>query len=146
MSVGGTQRVVTHTLSDGTRVVESLGPDDSDIRYAGILSGANAVPRALQIDALRVSGQVVTLGWGTLLYSVIVREFSASFENTNWIPYRLACLKVGRGNRYGSAGQRYVADVISFGLQALTDLGSIAGLNTVSKRRGERTLCGVPGS
>jgi hypothetical protein len=91
INFGGRQRLSIHTLSGGNRVIDALGPEDSDIQFSGILSGSDAVQRALLLDAFRSAGLVITLTWDILYYSVVIREFSAMFENEFWIRYSVCC-------------------------------------------------------
>jgi hypothetical protein len=91
---GGRQRLVIHRTSDGTRVIEPLGPDDSEIRFSGIFSGTNAETRARALDNLRLSADAVWLTWQSFRYKIIVGDFAATYQSRWWIPYRLSCVVV----------------------------------------------------
>lgn len=75
MMGGGDQAMVVHKLPGGNRVIDTLGPDDADIQWRGKLFGDNAYTTALQLDAMRASGQVLPLTWGGQYRSVIIRNF-----------------------------------------------------------------------
>ena len=89
---GGKQRMVIHRTSDGTRTIEPLGPDDDEICFEGIFSGANAETRARALDNLRLSGTAVWLTWQSFRYKIIVEDFSAAYHSRWWISYRLSCV------------------------------------------------------
>lgn len=91
---GGRQRLAVHRLPNGDRIIDVLGPDAANIIFGGVFTGSDAVTRAQALDALRKSGQQVTLTWNTFQYGVILSDFSADFENRNWIPYRATCTVV----------------------------------------------------
>lgn len=91
---GGRQRLVVHRTADGTRIVEPLGPDDGEIRFSGIFSGANAETRARALDNLRLSAAAVWLTWQSFRYKIIVGDFAATYNSRWWIPYRLSCVIV----------------------------------------------------
>lgn len=91
ISFGGAQRLVTHHLANGRRVIDCLGRDDADIRFSGVLAGPDATSRALALDELRGSGVLVPLSWDLFFYSVLIKEFSAQYRNDTWIPYALRC-------------------------------------------------------
>jgi hypothetical protein len=142
VNFGGIQRLVTHTLGDGRRIVDRLGPDDSDIQFQGTFSGPNAVNKASVLDAMRTSGHRVTLSWGTLFFPVIVRRFSANFENSYWIPYAITCVKVGTGGAYATSDTQGVLDSVLSDLQTIAEIGNIEGPATV----GATVALGEPGA
>ena len=94
ITFGGRQRIATHYLSSGARQIDTLGPNDSDISFAGVLSGSNAAIRAQEIDTLRSLGTPLLLAWSNFEYLVIINEFQAEYRNRRWIPYRIACTVV----------------------------------------------------
>ena len=94
ITFGGRQRIATHYLSSGARQIDTLGPNDSDISFAGVLSGSNAAIRAQEIDTLRSLGTPLALTWSNFEYLVIINEFQAEYRNRRWIPYRIACTVV----------------------------------------------------
>jgi hypothetical protein len=91
INIGGKQRLAVHRLTDGRRVIDSLGRDDSDISFQGVFSGPDATMRARLLDVLRVAGNPLPLTWDVFFYSVILSDFQALYENGAWIPYRITC-------------------------------------------------------
>jgi hypothetical protein len=91
---GGQQRLVVHRFSDGTRTIERLGPDDSEIRFQGIFSGTGAEARVRALDSLRISGEPVPLVWQSFRYLVILHDFVAEYVNRWWIKYQISCMIV----------------------------------------------------
>jgi hypothetical protein len=91
---GGRQKLVIHRTSNGTRFVEPLGPDDGEICFEGIFSGARAESRARELNNLRLSGAHIWLTWQSFRYRIIVEEFTAAYNSRWWIPYRVSCVVV----------------------------------------------------
>nr|WP_294546313.1 hypothetical protein [uncultured Rhodopila sp.] len=89
---GGRYRVMSHTLSGGTRILERLGPDDGDIQFRGTFSGPQAEARMRAINNLRLTGEVVWLTWESFRYQVIVKSFVADYHSPWWISYQIGCL------------------------------------------------------
>jgi hypothetical protein len=92
INFGGRQRVAVHRLANGGRVVETLGPDESDVKFSGVFTGTDATLRAIELDDLRTSGAVLPLTWSIFGYSVVIESFIADFRNDNWIPYSIRCI------------------------------------------------------
>lgn len=92
MMAGGNQAMVIHKLPGGARVIDTLGPDESDIYWDGIFFGDNAFNVALALDAMRASGQVVPLSWAGQFRSVIVSHFIYRLRREPaWLEYEIAC-------------------------------------------------------
>jgi hypothetical protein len=91
INLGGTQRLAIHYLSDGTKVIDALGRDDTDISFSGNFSGSDATLRARLLDEMRVSGEMYALCWDVFLYSVVIKRFEADYKTGWWIPYRMTC-------------------------------------------------------
>jgi hypothetical protein len=91
---GGRQLLAIHQLTDGRRIIDSIGPDESEISFSGAFSGADAAFRARTLNSLRTAGNELALTWDVFFYTVILREFEADYENPVWIPYRVACTVV----------------------------------------------------
>lgn len=89
---GGQYRLAVHRLSSGDRLIERLGPDESDIQFQGTLTGQDAEARAREIDRLRVSGQAIWLTWESFRRRVIVRTFRADYRSPWWINYSIICI------------------------------------------------------
>lgn len=94
INFGGDQRLATHYLSDGVKVIDALGRDDTDISFSGSISGPDATLRARMLDEMRVSGELYALCWDVFLYSVVIKRFEADYTTGWWIPYRMTCAVV----------------------------------------------------
>lgn len=91
INFGGKQVLAVHQLANGQRVIDTMGPSESDIVFHGIFSGPTAAVRARLLDSFRTSGAPLGLTWESFCYSVVVSQFDANFKNPTWIPYRLSC-------------------------------------------------------
>ncbi len=136
---GGRQRMVVHTLPGGARIIDSMGRDDAPIEWSGAFSGPDAALRARLLDIMRSDGGVWTLAWDAFSYSVVVAEFEARYERSNWIPYRLSCTVL-----VDDAAVLAQAAVSVVGL-ALGDLASAAGFAGVDAS-GAVAALGLTGS
>ncbi len=136
---GGHQRIVVHTLPGGARIIDAMGPDDAPIAWSGAFSGPDATLRARLLDTLRSEGAVWTLAWDAFSFSVVVAEFHAQYERSNWIPYRISCTVLA-----DDAAALVQAVVSAVGL-ALGDLATAAGFPGVDTGAAVAAL-GVSGS
>jgi len=91
VSFGGAQKLAVHQLIGGTRVIDVMGRDDSDVTWSGIFSGSDAGDRARALDAMRVAGEPLSLTWDEFCYIVLIENLDMNFCNPWWIPYRIAC-------------------------------------------------------
>jgi hypothetical protein len=94
INFGGKQRVAVQNLIGGGRVVSALGLDDGAISFSGIFSGADAVPRAQELDAARALGAQLPLVWGGFFYIVVIEQFTAEYRKPTLIPFTINCLVV----------------------------------------------------
>ena len=94
INIGGVQRLAIHRLLGGTRVIDALGGDDSDISFSGTFSGSDATLRARSLDEMRAAGLPMPLTWDVFFYSVIVNKFEADYRTGWWIPYQMTCAVV----------------------------------------------------
>ena len=93
MAAGGQQAMVVHKLPGGARVVDTLGPDEDDIHWGGTFFGNDAYSNALALDAMRASGQVVSLTWAGQFRSVVVKHFIYRIHRLPaWVEYDITCL------------------------------------------------------
>ena len=90
--LGGRYRLAIHRLASGQRIVERLGPDDNEVKFRGIFSGAEAEARVRDINNLRLSGQSVWLTWKSFRFLVIIKAFFADYRSPWWIPYEICCV------------------------------------------------------
>lgn len=126
VSLGGEHMFAVHKLIGGERVVDAMGPDDSDISWAGRFQGSDAVPKATALDALRRSGAQVPLVVDSQFYLVGVHKFEWTYERWYQIPYKITCLVVqsGGGFSFGST----LDTVVSADLNLATGIiGSLVG-------------------
>ena len=72
MPFGGAHAMAVHKLPGGSRVVDTLGPDEADIRFTGLMYDNNAIGVAETLDALRLNGTQVPLIFAGRFYLVIV--------------------------------------------------------------------------
>ena len=91
IAFGGRQRLATHRLPGGIRIIDALGPDPADLAWSGIFTGPDAADRARLLDTLRVAGKALPLAWDAFLNTVIIENFSANYRSPWWIPYRISC-------------------------------------------------------
>ncbi len=110
---GGQQRLVVHRFSDGSRTIERLGPDDSEIRFRGIFSGSNAEARVRALDSFRISGERIPLVWQSFRYLVIVHEFVAEYTSRWWINYQISCTVVDQAIAYSATANTVSNSVAS---------------------------------
>jgi hypothetical protein len=94
INFGGRQLLAVHQLTDGRRVVDSIGADESTISFSGAFSGADATLRARALNYLRVAGDELSLTWDVFYYAVVLSRFDADYQNPVWIPYRISCTVV----------------------------------------------------
>jgi hypothetical protein len=94
VSFGGAQKLAVHRLIGGTRVIDVMGRDDSEVTWSGIFSGSGAGDRARMLDAMRVAGVPLSLTWDEFCYTVVIEKLDMNFCNPWWIPYHIACTVV----------------------------------------------------
>jgi hypothetical protein len=114
---GGRHRLNVHVLAGGRRIVERLGPDDTEIQFRGTFSGPAAESRARAFDNVRLSGEIVWLTWDSFRRQVIIKSFIADYHSPWWISYQISCV-VAHQVRIGSAESASIAAILS------ADLGS----------------------
>lgn len=94
VSLGGEHSFVVQRLIGGERVVDAMGPDDSDIHWSGRFQGSDALSKAMAIDQLRISGVQVPLVIDSQYRLVGVKKFEWQYERWYQIVYRISCLVV----------------------------------------------------
>jgi len=95
---GGRQRLVSHALTGGGRVVQVMGDDDAPVCWSGVFSGPDAASRVRLLERLRRAGDVLLLTWGGWRYSVVLEAFEVEGVNPAWMPYRLRACVVASGD------------------------------------------------
>lgn len=128
INFGGWQRLAVHRLAGGGRIMDALGPDEPEICFAGVFSGPNSVTRARSLDVLRRTGEPIPLIWDSFYYTVLMRQFDATYTSATWIPYSVSCAVV----RDEAAGL----------LEAAVDL-TASVLGDVMTAAGSATLAGL---
>lgn len=91
VTFGGKQQMTVHRLVGGERVVDLLGPDESNITWAGTFLDNDPAARAQQLDQMRAAGDPLPLVWGEFYYSVVIESFTADTRYYQ-VPYRITCL------------------------------------------------------
>ena len=118
MMFGGHHGAAVHKLPGGKRVVDTLGPDDSDIHFVGMFWGDNAEASALALEALRVGGHALPLVFGWMFRQVIVIEALPIVRRfPSYYSYAVTCLVVSNpmqgvlGLTLSSVGDLVAADM-----------------------------------
>ena len=92
MMGGGNQAMVVHKLPGGSRVIDTLGPDEAPITWSGHFFDPNAYTWALQLDAMRAAGQLLSLTWGGQSRTVIFESFIYRVRRLPaWVEYAIVC-------------------------------------------------------
>lgn len=93
MMGGGRQAMVVHKLPGGSRVIDTLGPDEANVQWHGHFFGNNAYNTALALDGMRASGAVYALTWGGQFRSVIIEQFIYKVRRLPvWVNYDISCV------------------------------------------------------
>jgi len=132
MMGGGNQAMVVHKLPGGSRVIDTLGPDEADIVWRGQFYGNNAYSTALALDAMRAAGQVVSLTWGGQFRSVIVSNFIYHVRRMPvWVEYSIVCTVYQnpmQGNLSVSSGAGSIDTLVSTDLSAASGAAVLGGV------------------
>ncbi len=108
VALGGAQSLAVHKLPGGVRVVDTMGRDDADLTWSGVISGGGASERARLLDAMRAAGDVISLSWDQFYYAVVVGHLKLEYCNPWWIEYSITC-KVITDQAQASVGPVIVA-------------------------------------
>jgi hypothetical protein len=129
---GGEQMLAIHKMPGGNRVIDAMGPDDSEIRWSGRFRGSSAESRALLVDFMRRQGQQQLLAYSLHRYQVIVKDFSANFEQSYEIPYSITCAVVlDETQALGSLVVGFIEAIAGDVVNAL-GLSSLISSNTIN--------------
>ena len=122
MCGGGHHAMAVHKLPGGSRVIDTLGPDDADITIAGQLYDANAHRTCLALDAMRAAGTQVPLIWGGQFFMVVVVEFRYIVRRyPHLIDYAITCMVASNpaqgvlGGIASTVGGMIAADISAMG-------------------------------
>lgn len=92
MPAGGKQAMIIHKLPGGSRVIDTLGPDEMDISWKGKFFGNDAYSIALALDAMRAAGQAVSLTWAGQQRTVIINHFAYAIRRLPvLVEYSVSC-------------------------------------------------------
>jgi hypothetical protein len=89
IEIGGKHSLAIKKYVGGQRVIDAMGRDDAALTWRGIMLGPTAESRMLELDAIRASGQNVTLAFGTMSYTGVVSEFTGKYRRTNYVEYTI---------------------------------------------------------
>lgn len=105
MMGGGKQNMVVHKLPGGSRVIDTLGPDEANITWNGFFFGNNAYRTALTLDGMRAAGSVISLTWGGQHRSVIIENFIYKARRIPvWIDYSISLMVYQNASLGGLGG------------------------------------------
>lgn len=88
---GGEQLMAIHKIIGGAKVVDVLGAEELPLEWSGRFQGEGALDRARQLDRMRKAGRPLKLAWSELSFTVVIRSFSAEFERSYQLPYKICC-------------------------------------------------------
>ncbi|MDE8348939.1 MAG: hypothetical protein POG74_05565 [Acidocella sp.] len=129
---GGAQRVVAHELIGGGRAVDILGEQPTQISFSGVMSGINAIDRAQELDAARIAGNTINLGWQSFVYNVVITELRLNYEKSWWIPFEVRCIVVSEPTVLGYNTVTPLLNLIGGDLNSASAYASQAGLSGVT--------------
>jgi hypothetical protein len=93
MGAGGKQAMVVHKLPGGSRVVDTLGPDEDNIAWTGQFFSNDALEKVAALDGMRAAGLVLGLEFAGQFRSVIIDSFKYQIRREPvWIEYQISCL------------------------------------------------------
>jgi hypothetical protein len=102
MMFGGRQAMVVHKLPGGSRVIDTLGPDDAAIAWHGHFFDDTGLAMAIALDGMRASGDVQSLTFAGMFRSVIIDEFLPRIARLPiWIEYNIVCTVVKNSSQGG---------------------------------------------
>jgi hypothetical protein len=124
MMAGGKQAMVVHKLPGGSRVIDTLGPDEADISIKGFFFGSDAYSTAQAFDAMRAAGEPVPLVWGGQYRTVIIEDFTYHVRRLPfWVEYDFNLTVVSNPALGALGGIASTIDTLVSG-----DLGTALGL------------------
>lgn len=144
ITVGGSHKLVIHSLVGGARVIDAMGRDDADLSWSGHFLGANANNRSAYLDGLRIAGKPLRLRWYRYDYDVLVSDYHATFEQAFKIPYTIT-FKVIKDNAKASTAflpsgfddsindDSNMLTTLSVGIGSPSLTSAVATLNTAVK-------------
>ncbi len=124
MMGGGRQAMVVHKLPGGSRVIDTLGPDEAQISWRGHFFANDAYDKARRLDGMRAAGAVLQLTWGGQSRWVIIEDFVYRVRRLPaWVDYQITCTVLANPS-LGALG----AGVIAMDSLVLGDLAAALAL------------------
>lgn len=86
-------QIVEHKMPGGTKQIDDLGPDPTDISFSGIFLGSNQQTRRAALEQIRTQGVIVPLIWQDQYRDVFVKniKYTAKGGMTN---FTVECLVI----------------------------------------------------
>lgn len=120
MAFGGKHALKVHKLPGGSRVIDTLGPDEMDLKIKGTIWAPNANEIAESLNGMRLAGVPVALTFGGNFYSVIVEECVPHIRRfPQWYEFDITCVVASNPMAGGLD-----ASVSTFGSLVSADLAS----------------------
>jgi hypothetical protein len=115
VTLGGEQKLIVHKLPGGDRVIDAMGPDDSDITWHGRFQRQDATEVAVALDGARKQGKQLSLTVGSQNYNVVIKSFNWDYERAYQILYHICCTVVPQqaGNNVASLDSLVSDDLTS---------------------------------
>lgn len=132
INFGGEQKLSVKELVGGTRIIDAMGSSNSDPQWSGLITGQDAMQRAMQLDAMRIAGLTVDFSVFSLKYQVLIASFNFKTERYYQIHYDITLKIVIDFNTINVNN-----NVIDFTTQTNNDLNSV---NTLVKSINDPTL------
>jgi len=124
MGAGGKQAMVVQKLPGGSRVIDTLGPDEDNIVWSGKFYGNDTEGKVLSLDGLRAAGQVLSLTFAGQFRTVIIDHFSYRWRRFPvWAEYQISCMVYQNPSLGGLGGSLNSIDTL-----ILADLSLAVGL------------------
>lgn len=134
MPAGGDQAMVVHKLPGGSRVIDTLGPDEAPIIWRGQMFGDDAYFEALTLDGMRAAGQKIPLIYGGRTRQVVINSFTYKIHRyPNWVSYDISCTVASNPAQGGLAIaipsiESIVMSDLGAALSAVSDIGTTIGV------------------
>lgn len=116
MPYGGKQQTVVHKMPGGARTIDTMGPDDTDYSWSGILWGNNASSSMALLNALRRAGDELGFSWGAESRTCVIGDCTFEVEKWTCIHYKITIIFSDTGDSIGlipALGTVVLADLAS---------------------------------
>jgi LysM repeat protein len=96
IQLGGTQAIVRHDVPGAGPSYHDMGPEEAPVSWSGVLDGPAATAQALQLDDLRLAGQVLELTTGLIQpLQVRIKEFKFRVIRKHRVEYDISLVQDG---------------------------------------------------